>query len=155
MGFITEMLQELPLSAVLKARLEGLEKDYSTLQTERDIVKSENVRMQTDNQALRRQLQQCHAENQRLDQELKKRDSHGLTLDGHSEVILSLLCSRDTAEVKQIAETLGIHPVEAEHALDKLLKTQHVDAHYNMIYPTKYSLAEKGRDYVVTHKLFK
>ena len=68
MGFITEMLQELPLSAVLKARLEGLEKDYSTLQTERDIVKSENVRMQTDNQALRRQLQQCHAENQRLDQ---------------------------------------------------------------------------------------
>jgi hypothetical protein len=42
MGFITDLLQELPLSAALRVRLEGLERDYSTLKTEGEIVKSEN-----------------------------------------------------------------------------------------------------------------
>jgi predicted nuclease with TOPRIM domain len=59
MGFITDILKEVPLSAVLRERLTEAETKMAALQTERDTLK-------TENQNLRADLKKAHEEIERL-----------------------------------------------------------------------------------------
>ncbi|MGD0650025.1 MAG: hypothetical protein ABSA97_02620 [Verrucomicrobiia bacterium] len=59
MGVITDILKEVPLSAVLKERLTDAESKMA-------ILEKENAHLKAENQNLRVDLQKAHAEIERL-----------------------------------------------------------------------------------------
>src|SRR5208337_5257847 len=58
MGIITDILKDIPLSAVLRERLAEQEKKMTTLQMENDDLKTENTILKFENSNLKTQLQQ-------------------------------------------------------------------------------------------------
>jgi len=62
MGVITDILKEIPLSAVLKERLAEAELKMATLEKDNAILKDENAALKQKNTALNADLQQAKQE---------------------------------------------------------------------------------------------
>jgi hypothetical protein len=55
-GFITDILKEIPTSGVLKERVALAEQKYELLERENDVLKQENARLKSELEALRRKV---------------------------------------------------------------------------------------------------
>ena len=62
MGIITDILKDIPLSAVLRERLVDQEKKMSVLETENAILKAENAILKAENKDLKARLQKIQAD---------------------------------------------------------------------------------------------
>jgi response regulator of citrate/malate metabolism len=133
MGILTDILKELPLSAVLRERLQELEKRYDRLEEENRKLKDENC-------------------------ELKKK-LHDVTgvdkLDEIEEKILVFLSSSNQELTAQmIASDLGLNLTRVEYYLRKMWEAKLVFSNdYSTGRPSEYYLAQKGREYLVKNNL--
>ncbi len=66
MSIITDILKEIPLSAVLRERLTDAEAKMATLEKENTGLKTERDTLKTENQNLRVDLKKAHEEIERL-----------------------------------------------------------------------------------------
>jgi len=62
MSILTDILKEIPLSAVLRERLSEAESKMAALEKENAILKTENAILKTENETLRMDLQKAHTE---------------------------------------------------------------------------------------------
>lgn len=62
MGILTDILKDIPLSAVLRERVAEQEKKMTVLEKENTILKAENTVLKAENAKLIAQLQQIHEE---------------------------------------------------------------------------------------------
>lgn len=131
MGFLTDILKEIPVNAVLRGKLEDLEKKYEKLV-------AENVELKGENQELKRKVEELTGRNKLCENEVN---------------ILKLLSSSGrelTAEI--IAGRLGLNPTKAEYYLERM-GDQYISPAYLVGAPAKYSLAQKGREFLIENSL--
>lgn len=131
MGWIADLIQELPVSAALKAKLEKLESEYE--QQRADLAK-------------------VREENERLKAELAKFQQQGLD-EIEIKIITLLAQTGNRVPVQAIAGRLQLHPVRTEHYLNKLVEADYVYVALSMMGPSTYSLSDKGMEYVVKNNI--
>ena len=71
MGFITDLLKDVPLSAVLKERLAIADKEIETMKSKHTVLESENTILKSENANLDQLNQQKDQEIQKLKQKIK------------------------------------------------------------------------------------
>ena len=139
MGFITDLLKDIPVSAVLREKLQDLEKKYEELEVENTQLKDENQKLEDENQKLNTQIKKLTSSGELCEIEvniLKLLSSHGPEL---------------TAEM--IASILGLNHTKTEYYLEKMNR-QYVFSHdYYTERQSEYFLSQEGREYLVKHDL--
>ena len=134
MGIITDILKELPLNAVLRDKLQELERKYGALEVE-------NAKLKEENQEFKTKLNE-------------------LTITGklsELEVNILLLLSSSNRELtaEMIASRLGLNLTKTEYYLERM-HNKYVYSHdYYTGRPSEYYLMQKGREYLVENDLIK
>ena len=132
MGWIADLLKEIPSAARYKSELEAMEKENAFLKS---LVAD-----------LRQEIQ-------RRDNEVQKEKSHSDHLEEVKEKILALLASQDAFE-NNVVQTLGISAQVAKFHLQDLSEMEFIYRSLSMTgqqFPWK--LAQEGRRYLAKHGL--
>jgi cell shape-determining protein MreC len=132
MGIITDILKEIPLSAVLRERLQELEKKYSELETENTKLKEENRKLKSTIEELTKTGELSENEKKIL-------------------VLLSSCKGEPTAEM--IAASLGLSLTKTEYYLGRMWNEYVYSYDYTNDRPSEYYLVQKGREYLVENDL--
>lgn len=132
MGWISDLLKEIPSAARYKSELEAMEKENASLKSE--VAK------------LREEIQQ-------RDDIVGKEDSHGKHLEEVKEKILMLLAQQEELEAEQISRQLNIGSQLAIFHLEELKDSEMVKDYYAMDSPVYWGIIQGGRAYLVRHGL--
>lgn len=124
MGWIADLLKEIPSAARYKAELEDMEK-------ENEALKAENARLRAGLQYLEGELTALKAKAARLDPDAEK--------------ILALFAKHESATPSQVARAVGVSKGAAEMHLEDLETLGHLSVSYIMNQEAQYSLAQSGR----------
>ena len=139
MGWITDWLKEIPLSAVLREKLSDLEKEHERTTAENKALKTENTVLKSQNHDLKTKLDAaCHEDSQASD------------IEKDAEKILVLL-AKSPMHSERIAETLGMNPQVTEFHLHELLQRE-------FAFPVTlggWRLNQEGRRYLIQRNLIK
>jgi hypothetical protein len=82
MGIITDILKDIPLSAVLRERLSDQETKMTILEAENAALKTENLALKNENFDLNSLVKDLRQEIQRRDDVIQKEKSHNNLLNG-------------------------------------------------------------------------
>ena len=132
MGWIADLLAEIPSAARYKSQLEEMQ--------------AENVSLKERIDALQGDLARARAE-------LQKHTERAAQLGDDSERILRLVASRQEITAAQAAQALSVSLAKAEMLLHDLEESGHLHASYSTIDDTEYSLQQKGRKYLAAKGL--
>jgi predicted transcriptional regulator len=128
MGWLADILQELPVSAALKAKLEKKEAEYEALKRDHDKLAKEN-------------------------EDLKKKIAAGQQSSDLSneetEILKVLAHASDDVRADQIARHFQMHQTKAEHFLNELQEKGLIDAHYYTDGRREYYLTRDGKKLAV------
>jgi DNA-binding MarR family transcriptional regulator len=141
MGFLTDVLKEVPLSAVLREKIAAFEAENASLKTENAILKDD--------------LRQAKGEVVKLKEEIQ-RLTHQDDLDEMSVKILAYLADSDgeLIEATDLERITGLHPARVKHLTDNLEKQGYVAGrHSGGGVVSLYNLTPKGREYAVKNNL--
>ena len=105
MGWITDLLKEIPSAARYKSELEAMEKENTTLKAQIDILKAENA-------DLRQEIQ-------RRDNIIQKEKTHDLSSYEIEQKIIFYLKNNPRSSVKQISASTGIAPKNVSDLLEQ------------------------------------
>jgi len=148
MSWITDLLQDIPLSAVLREKIGLIETKYQTAETqiaslksENESLKESNAQLETENVQLKKQI----ASLAHTDELLDEIDVNILRIIGLSKY------NQPWADF--IAEELQLHVEEVKYHLNKLESAKYIlSADYgDGIW--QYSFRDKGREYAIKNKL--
>ena len=132
MGWIADLLQEIPSAARYKSELEAMEKKVISLE-------SENVNFRQ--------------EIQRRDDIIQKEKFHSNRLEEIKEKILKILSEQNEANCHQISHTLSANEQVVTFHLTELENINLVNPSYIMNSPVIWSIAHEGRKYLISHGL--
>jgi hypothetical protein len=135
MGWIADLLKEVPSAARYKAELEELAAEHASLKQE--------------NATLKNALEKANAELATL------RLGGDGNLGPEKEKILRLLSERDRLPPQVIASACGMGVELTNFHLEELFESEHVTNVLVMGEGAYYSLDQKGRRYLVTRGLLK
>lgn len=143
MGWIADLLKEIPSAARYKSELEAMERENAQLKAQIQVC-------QTEVENLRQEVQ-------RRDDIIQKHESHKNLLDDVKLEILKLLFKRPKLHKEQIAQTLKLELQLAEFHLTELRKakmTKQEALPSNTIRaPIGWSLDQEGTRYLVEQGL--
>lgn len=132
MGWIADLLQEIPSAARYKSELETMEKKVISLE-------AENVN-------LRQEIQ-------RRDDVVQKEKSRSNSLSQDVEKILVCINRAENITPSQISRSVAIGKSVVEMHLEDLLESQYICASYILNQEPEYSLQQQGRKYLHAHSL--
>lgn len=133
MGWIADLLKEIPSAARYKAELESMEKKVIALEAE--------------NISLREEIQ-------RRDDVLQKENFHGQRLEEIRELMLALIAKQEGMTETAIAAALNINAQLARFHLKELSKAGFAGAMLDMGGgPGRWDLMQEGRRYLASHGL--
>ena len=132
MGWIADLLQEIPSAARYKSELEAMEKKVTSLEVE--------------NVNLRQEIQ-------RRDEVIQKEKSHSDALSQDIEKILVCINRAENITPSQISRSIAIGKSVVEMHLEDLLDLKYICASYTMNQEPEYSLQQQGRKYLHAHRL--
>ena len=151
MGWITDLLQELPLSAVQRERLSLAEQKYALLETKQ-------ANLETENKTLRLNLEKAEVEVQNLKKLTEK--SHGERLEEVREKILLAVAQNEDSTDQYIAQITGVTALINTYHLEELKTLNMVTVSYIMgsewagtSSSTNWSVSQSGLAYLVRHAL--
>lgn len=124
MGWIADLLQEIPSAARYKSELEAMEKQNATLQRRVSELEAEVAN-------LRPQAPQTSAE-----------------LAADAEAILAVIAQYSDAEPKAIAAKARIEVAVAEMHIEDLLEAKYIEGSYAIGDEPRYHLTQKGRRFL-------
>jgi uncharacterized protein YgbK (DUF1537 family) len=120
MGWIADLLKEIPSAARYKAELEAMEKENNSLRAEVEALRSE----------------------------LKSYKPAEGSLIPDVEKILIVIGRHEYITAAQVAHSLSLSKGLVEMHLEDLMTAQHIDASYAMGQETEYYLKQSGRRYL-------
>lgn len=132
MGWIADLLKEIPSAARYKSELEAMEK--------------QNASLKTENENLRNEIQ-------RRDAEAQKGKSHGSRLEEIKEHLLQLLAKHSNFTEEQISRAMEVNVQLVTFHLTELEDKRFVHGSYSTIEDTEWSIAHDGRGYLIRHGL--
>jgi DNA-binding transcriptional ArsR family regulator len=143
MGWIADLLKEIPSAARYKAELEAMERENAELNSQIQLC-------QTEAENLRQEIQ-------RRDDIIQKYESHKNLLDEPKLKILKLLFKKSKLQTQQVAQALSMELQIAEFHLTDLRKSKKVKQEAlpsNTIKtPIGWSLDQEGNRYLLENKL--
>ena len=152
MGWITDLLQELPLSAVQRERLSLAEQKYALLETSYADLKAKYSALESENNALKLDNVNLRQEIQRRDDVIQNEKSHGAHLDKVKEDILLLLARTETHE-SDIPQAVGVSIQIGAFHLHELATQKFITRRYARGREFPWALTHEGRSYLVSHGL--
>lgn len=132
MGWVSDLLKEIPSAARYKSELEAMEKE---------------------NESLKSEVAKLREEIQRRDDIVEKESSRGKRLEEIKEKILMLLTQHEELEAEQISRQLNIGSQLAIFHLEELKDSEMVNDYYAMGSPVCWGIIQGGRAYLVRHGL--
>ena len=132
MGVITDILKEIPLGAVLREKLQELEKKYSELETENSKLKEENRKLTS-------RLEELTKSNELSENEIK--------------ILVLLSSTSQPLTAAMIASNLVLSLTKTEYYLEKMWNKYLYSNDYYTDQPSEYYLLQKGREYLVENDL--
>ena len=127
MGWIADLLKEVPTAAKYKADLETMER--------------ENAQLKAANAALRSEVERLRATGHSSSSVLNN-------LSQAAESVLVYVAEHEESSASQIAYATGLGKNEVEMHLEDLLDTKQVNARYTMGREPEYYLEQAGRRYL-------
>ena len=146
-----KIINEHGSAVILKERIALANDKYAALEEKLSASELRAKNLESNNQALRSDLQEAKIEIQNLKKFTEK--SHGDHLDEVKEKILVLLASQDSFE-NNIAQSLGISSQVAQFHLQDLSEMEFIYRSLSMTgqqFP--WQLAQEGRRYLSKHGL--
>jgi predicted ArsR family transcriptional regulator len=132
MGIITDILKELPLNAVLRDKLQDLERKYGALEVENAKLKEENQELKT---------------------KLKELTITGKLSEPEVKILLLLSSSNRELTAEMIASELGLNLTKTKYYLERMYKKYVYSHDYSSGRPSEYYLIQKGREYLIENNL--
>jgi len=132
MGWIADLLQEIPSAARYKVELERMEAENASL-------KADNTRLAQEVETLRRTEQERRGREAQLPQD--------------AERILVYISQNDRAVAPQVAGALHLSAGVVEMHLEDLMESEHINASYFTNGETEYYLEQPGRRYLHAKEL--
>ncbi|MDX6405951.1 MAG: hypothetical protein QOH70_3406 [Blastocatellia bacterium] len=145
MGLITDLLKDIPLSAVLREKLASAEQNYAALDTENAILKDDKRDLQVRVVELERQVDD-------LNQELEKLTHVD---DDLEEIEIELLRALSNPNVRQAEEMVGMvgsNLTRVEYHLRRLVEAKYIFSGSTSTV-TYYGLKQKGREVLIKRKM--
>ena len=148
MGWIADLLKEIPSAARYKAELVELASEHSTLQTENQTLKAENLDLRSHLEAAQKEIERLRAPQDK-----------GRCSEAENNKILLLLTGGRKINARQIASSLNASVDRTEACLSDLHEAGllHVDqfASYagNPANPALWHLTTEGQKYLVRNEL--
>jgi len=150
MGWIIDLLKDVPLSAVIREQFISVEKQLATAEKKISSIEAENAKLQSQVRELRQEIQ-------RRDDVIQDEKSHDTFLDKIEEKILLFLYSRGRkgATVDQVVrdKTVSLSPLVAKMHLTKLFDLDMVKTYPGNDRLNYYRLEDPGTEYLIKHKL--
>ena len=154
MGSLKDLIQEVPLSIVMKERLEFWEDKH-------EHVVEENKRLQERIAGLEKDVAALKGENAQLREKLEvpqePQQTRDVTLGEETTRVLIALfkcIGRNGMHCQLIAAALGMDPGVAQYHLDRLHEANMASGHGNYVdHRVYWSIRSEGRRYVVENKL--
>jgi hypothetical protein len=141
MGFLTDLLKDIPLSANLQEKLRTLEAKYAAVETENAILKDDKRKLE--------------AENKRLKQEIESL-THTDDITEIERKILALFGDPNGDHTAEgIVEELRLHPTKVDYYLEALVNKRYIRQAgvYAVSEPIPYYIEQKGREYLIENNL--
>lgn len=132
MGWIADLLKEIPSAARYKSELEAMEKENASLKSE---------------------VAKLREEIQRRDDIVEKEKSHSDRLEEVKEKILAALTQHEELEAEQMSRLLNIGSQLATFHLEELKNSDMVNDYYAVGSPVYWGIIQGGRAYLVRHGL--
>lgn len=132
MGIITDILKEIPLGAVLREKLQELEKKYSELETE-------NTKLKEKNRKLTSRLEELTKTSELSENEIR--------------ILVLLSSTKQPLIPEMIAGNLGLSLTKTEYYLERMWNKYLYSHDYTTDRPSEYYLLQKGREYLVENDL--
>ena len=128
MGWIADLLQEIPSAARYKAELEAMEKENGVLKNEKSSLKLELEKLRGEVE------HQKKSQSERLSEEPEK--------------ILQLLADNERLTAAQIANDLSIKSPLVDMHLHDLNESEHVGLSFTVEEEPEYFIQQEGRRYL-------
>lgn len=138
MGWIADLLQEVPSAARYKAELEKLESDHEVLKA--------------DNAHLRAELDAAKLE---IDELKQAKEVHGSDRPEIETQMLALIAMHTAMSAGEIAAATGQGTEAAQFHLDELFEARFVKSGQGQDYETVWGLNHEGRRYLIERGLMK
>ena len=151
MGIITDILKDIPLSAVLRERLVDQEKKMTILETENSALKAENLALKNENSDLKALIENLRQEIQQT-KNIQKEISHGVLLDKIDEKILLLLHDRERT-LEEVARLQQLSSNVAKMHLRKLFDEGMASTLQGRDRKLYWRIKETGTKYLIDHNL--
>lgn len=155
---LEKLINEHGSATILKERIELANDKYAALEQKLADSELRAKQLESDNQALRSDLQEAKVEIQNLKKLTEK--SHSDRLEEVKEKILLLVSNRPDLTGQQIAQAVGVGETVAIFHLEELLAAQMVRDSYTMGSPITgakgkrmWAIIQAGRSYLIKHAL--
>jgi len=139
MGWIADLLKEIPSAARYKSELEEMERENTKL-------KQKVLSLESENNNLRQEIQ-------RRNDVIQKVESHGAPLEEIKINILVFMSKHEEVYTQHIASALKIGLQAAQFHLEELQDAALISSCAFMENETSWYLAQGGRKYLVRNKL--
>jgi hypothetical protein len=147
MGIFTDLLKEVPLSAVLKEKLLDAEAKYAASETQVSLL-------EIDLKKANIQIKELQAENQRLKDEINTFSQAPPELHETAQKILRVFASHNVDRLGKNAllNLVQANQIEVNYYLDELEENGYLEpAGFNRGEGGAYRLGQKGRKYLMEH----
>lgn len=142
MGLIDDILKGLPVNPALREKVAQLDAQKAAAETENAILKDDLRKLKAENAGLKKQIEEL------------SHDDPNLSAD---EVrILSILADDDAkidVDAPSLVLFLGLHTERINYALERLIELGFIHPSYMGQENPIYSLAHKGRGYLIRNNL--
>jgi chromosome segregation ATPase len=145
MGLITDLLKDIPLSAVLREKMASAEQKYAALDTENAILKDDKRELQVRVMELERQVGD-------LKQEIEKLTHVGDDLDEVEILLLRALTSPEISTPEQMVGIAGSNLTRVQYHLHRLVEANYVfygPVGTGIPGPLHCYLTHEGREYLI------
>ena len=132
MGIIIDILKELPLNAVLRDKLQKLEKKY-------DDLEAENNKLKKENRDLKKKLKEFTDTNELNENEVK--------------ILLLLSSANQELTANMIASSLDLNLTKTEYYLERMYKEYVYSHDYCNGRASEWYLIQKGKEYLIKNDL--
>ena len=140
MGWIIDLLKDVPLSTVIREQLVSAEKKIA-------LLESENTNLQSQVRELRQEIQ-------RRDDVIQKEKFHDNLLEKLKvDILIFLSVQKGAVTADEVARHLKINPQIAIHHLTELNKKSMILVSHRMNFPPFWNLADGGRKYLINNNL--
>lgn len=139
MGWLTDLLKDFPALSVAKERLALQEERFQVLERENANLKRKVIELES---SIRNKAAELAV--------FKSEEIGGLGAEESNVLKCILDLGGGDATAQDVANRLRIDVNKAKYYLEKLQDAEFINARYQMMSPTSFSLAQKGREFLIT-----